>query len=231
MGERGRQRRTVTATTPAAFVRASTRLAPAPHVPEIRLHLADDAVGLWEKTEEEFGTSGLPPPFWAFPWAGGQALARHVLDHPELVRGRSVVDLASGSGLVAIAAAKAGAIAVSANDVDRFAGAAIPLNATANAVTVAVILEDILDGDGGDADVVLAGDVFYDKPMADRVLAFFMRAQARGARVLVGDPGRAHLPRKRFTAVATYDVPVIYALEGVDVKPTTIWQLAQCDTR
>jgi predicted nicotinamide N-methyase len=196
-------------------------------VPEILLHLADDAFDLWEKTEADLGQTGLPPPFWAFTWPGGQALARHVLDHPDLVTGRTVFDLASGSGLVAIAAAKAGAATVTANDIDRFAGAAITLNAEANGLTLAHILADTLDGDACGAEVVLAGDVFYDQPMAERVLPFLARAQARGADVLVGDPGRAHLPCTRFTALVTYDVPVARALEGVDVKRATVWRPAQ----
>jgi predicted nicotinamide N-methyase len=217
----------MSATTPVDFVRANTRLAAAPYVPNILLHLADNAFDLWEKTEADLGRTGLPPPFWAFTWPGGQALARHVLDHPDLVAGRTVFDLASGSGLVAIAAAKAGAAAVTANDVDQFAGAAITLNAKANGVTLALTLEDTLDGDACGAEVVLAGDVFYDKPMAERVLPFLARAQARGAHVLVGDPGRTHLPRARFTALVTYDVPVARALEGAEVKRATVWRPAQ----
>jgi len=213
-------------TEPAAFVRANTRLVAPPCVPEIRLHLADEAFGLWERTQEELGSKDLPPPFWAFAWAGGQALARHVLDHPRLVRGRTILDLASGSGLVAIAAAMAGAGAVTASDVDRLAVAAIALNAEANGVAVAVRLEDVLDGDGTGAEVVLAGDVFYERPMAERVLAFLARARARGADVLVGDPGRAHLPSPRLEALATYDVPVARPLEDSELKRTTVWRLA-----
>jgi predicted nicotinamide N-methyase len=208
----------------AAFIRLHARLAPAPFVPEIRLHQADEPIGLWELTEGEF-RSEQPPPFWAFAWAGGQALARHVLDHPDLVAGRQVLDLAAGSGLVAIAAAKAGAAAVRAVEIDPRAVAAIALNATENAAAVTADLGDILDGDAGDAEVVLAGDVFYSKAMADRVTRFLLRAARAGALVLVGDPGRAFLPRERFRAVATYDVPVPPALETVSVKHTTVWEM------
>ena len=211
---------------PADFVRAHTALGVPPYLPELRLHLASDAFTLWERTEEELGGGVVTaPPFWAFPWAGGQALARHLLDHPELVRGRTVLDLAAGSGLVAIAAAKCGAAGVTANEIDPYAGAAIALNAEANHVSVAVRLRDLLDGPA-DADVVLAGDVFYSREMAGRVLAFLERARACGTRVLVGDPGRAYLPRRQLSEVATYDVPVVRALEDAQVKRASVWRLS-----
>jgi predicted nicotinamide N-methyase len=208
----------------AAFIRLHARLAPAPFVPEVQLHQADEPIGLWELTEGEF-RSEQPPPFWAFAWAGGQALARHVLDHPELVAGRKVLDVAAGSGLVAIAAAKAGAATVRAVEVDARAVAAITLNATENEVAVTADLGDVLDGDTGGAEVVLAGDVFYSKVMADRMTRFLVRAARAGARVLVGDPGRAFLPRERFRPVATYDIPVPPALETVSVRHTTVWDM------
>ncbi|MEH0841971.1 50S ribosomal protein L11 methyltransferase [Micromonospora sp. CPCC 205711] len=209
----------------AAFVRLHARLAPVPFVPEVRLHQADEPIGLWELTEGEF-RSAQPPPFWAFAWAGGQSLARYVTDHPELVAGRRVLDLAAGSGLVAIAAAKAGAASVRAVEVDDRAVAAVALNADANGVRVDAELGDILDGDAGGADVVLAGDVFYSEAMAKRMLRFLLRAaRTEGARVLVGDPGRAFLPRERFRELAAYDVPVPEALESVRVKRTTVWEL------
>ena len=207
----------------APFVRSHTRLTAVPFVPEVRLHLADDAIELWERTEEEVGGQ-LPPPFWAFAWAGGQALARYLLDHADLVTGRTVFDLASGSGLVAIAAARAGAAAVTANEIDPLAIAAVEANAAANDATVTAVLGDLLGGDAGGADVVLAGDVFYSRPMTDRVLPFLERAATRGATVLVGDPGRAYLPRDRFAQVATYEVPVTRSLESVDIKTTTVWR-------
>ncbi|WP_204036241.1 class I SAM-dependent methyltransferase [Micromonospora qiuiae] len=208
----------------AAFVRLHARLAPVAFVPEVRLHQADEPIGLWELTEGQF-RSDQPPPFWAFAWAGGQALARYVTDHPQLVAGRRVLDLAAGSGLVAIAAARAGAAAVRAVEIDELAVAAVALNAEANGVRVDAELGDVLDGDAGDAEVVLAGDVFYSEAMAGRVLRFLLRAVRSGARVLVGDPGRAYLPRDRFDELAVYDVPVSEALESVRVKRTTVWQL------
>jgi predicted nicotinamide N-methyase len=211
----------------AAFVRAQTRLAPVPSVPEVRLRMAEDAIALWETTESERGEIGLPPPFWAFAWAGGVAVARYVLDHPELVAGRTVLDLAAGSGLVGIAAALRGASAVRAAEIDAYAVAAIGINAEANGVRVDAAFEDLLDGDGGPAEVVLAGDVFYERAMAARFLPFLERAQARGARVIVGDPGRAYLPRDRFTALAAYEVPVVADLEDTALKTTTVWELGR----
>jgi predicted nicotinamide N-methyase len=208
----------------AAFVRLHARLAPVAFVPEVRLHQADDAIGLWELTEGEF-RSAQPPPFWAFAWAGGQALARYVTDRPELVAGRRVLDLAAGSGLVAIAAARAGAAAVRAVEIDELAVAAVAVNAEANGVRVDAELGDILDGDAGGAEVVFAGDVFYSQAMTNRVLRFLLRAARAGAQVLVGDPGRAFLPRDRFDELAVYDVPVPETLESVRVKRTTVWQL------
>lgn len=210
--------------TSTAFVRTYARLAPVAHVPEIQLHQAEEPIGLWELTEGEF-RSEQPPPFWAFAWAGGQGLARYVLDHPETVAGRRVLDLASGSGLVAIAAARAGAAGVRAVDVDPVAVAAIGINAEANGVAVAALAADVLDGDVGDAQVVLVGDAFYSEAMANRMLRFLLRAARGGARVLVGDPDRAFLPRPRFRQLAEYDVPVPTALESVRVKHTTIWEL------
>ncbi|TDC72282.1 methyltransferase [Micromonospora sp. KC606] len=209
----------------AAFVRLHARLAPVAFVPEVRLYQADEPIGLWELTEGEF-RSAQPPPFWAFAWAGGQGLARHVTDHPELVAGRRVLDLAAGSGLVAIAAARAGAASVRAVEIDERAAAAVALNAEANGVRVDAELGDVLDSDAGDAEVVLAGDVFYSEAMAKRMLRFLLRAaRTGGARVLVGDPGRAFLPRERFRELAAYDVPVPEALESVRVKRTTVWEL------
>jgi predicted nicotinamide N-methyase len=208
----------------AAFVRAHTRLDATPLLPEVRLHLAGEAFGLWGRTEEAAGRNDLPPPFWAFAWAGGQALARHVLDHPGLVAGRRVLDLASGSGLLAIAAARAGAADVAVSEVDPFALAALALNAQANGVALAGVLGDVLEGDGEGADVLLAGDVFYERAMAERVLPCLERASARGALVLVGDPGRAYLPRHRFEAVATYQVSGTGPVEGSNVLEATVWR-------
>jgi len=205
------------------FILTHTRLSAPPHVPEVKLHLADEAFALWEKTEEELGQLGLPPPFWAFAWAGGQGVARYLLDHPEWVSGKKVLDLASGSGLVAVAAMKAGARSVLANDIDEFAMAAITLNAKANGCEVALRLGDVLSEDPKDFEVILAGDVFYQQQLAERVTHFMERAMGRGARVLVGDPGRAYLPKPRFVEVATYEVQVTRALEDAEVKKTTVW--------
>ena len=207
---------------PAAFIRAETRLHPVPHAPEILLHVADEATALWARTEEELGAVGLPPPFWAFAWAGGQALARYVLDRPETVRGRTVLDFASGSGLVAIAAARAGAGRVEASDIDAFAIAAIRLNAGANGVAVEPVAEDLIGSDRG-WDTVLAGDICYERDLAARVVAWLEGLARRGARVLVGDPGRSYLPRERLQALATYEVPVTRSLEDADIKRTSVW--------
>ena len=213
-----------TAPSVTAFIRANTRLMAPPLLPEIRLHLADEPIGLWERTEQESGCPELSAPFWAFPWAGGVALARYVLDHPDQVAGRSVIDVAAGSGLVAIAAAKAGAAAVTANEIDPLAVAAIALNAAANDVALSIAPGDLLDGDGGGADVVLAGDACYERLLARRISAFLARARSAGAWVLLGDPGRAYLPRGGFAAVATYAVPAWPGLEDAQIKPTTIWR-------
>jgi len=212
--------------TAADFVAAHTRPAVPPILPELRLWLADDPFDLWERTEEATGTVGLPPPFWGFAWAGGQALARYLLDHPDVVRGRRVLDVAAGCGVVAIAACRAGAADVTATEVDPFAAAAVERNAATNRVRVRALLADVLDGGADGAEVVLAGDVCYNRTMARRVLGFLRRAAAAGARVLIGDPGRAYLPRAGLRVLARYDVPVSRALEDRDVKPTTVWELA-----
>jgi predicted nicotinamide N-methyase len=217
------------------FVRAHLRLDPVPYVPELVLYQTEQAIGLWELTEGEY-RSEAPPPFWAFAWAGGQGLARYLLDHPADVAGRRVLDLASGSGLVAIAAARAGAASVRAVDIDQLGGCAIALNAQANAVEVGVTIEDVLDasvaeilGRASDATgptpLVVAGDVFYSKVMADRMLTFLRRAARDGCDVLVGDPGRAYFPGDYFTAVGTADVPVSRELESTDVRSVTVWRI------
>jgi predicted nicotinamide N-methyase len=189
------------------------------------MHLADEAHDLWKRTEEELAGIGLPPPFWAFAWAGGQGLARYLLDHPEIVSGKTVLDFASGSGLVAIAAAKAGAADVLAADIDPFCEAAIRLNAGANGVEADFTGEDRIGEDGG-WDVVLAGDVFYDRPFAERLMPWFTMLRERGAEILVGDPGRAYLPKAGLEKLAVYAVPVTRALEDAEVKRTTVWRVA-----
>ncbi|HET7018221.1 MAG TPA: 50S ribosomal protein L11 methyltransferase [Streptosporangiaceae bacterium] len=209
----------------AAFIRAHTTIGTVPAVPEIRLHLSEDAIGLWEQTETEAGESDRQPPFWGFAWAGGQALARYVLDHPQTVAGLRVIDLGSGSGLTAIAAALAGASAVLASELDPFAFAAIGLNAAVNGVSVD-ITGDLLDLPVGNVDVVLAGDIWYEKELAARALAYCQRAAAFGATVLVGDIGRKFLPRELMLELAAYDVPVIADLESTAMKKALVLALA-----
>jgi predicted nicotinamide N-methyase len=213
-----------------AFIRANTRFKPVPHVPEISLYVADESVPIWLKTEQELERIGLPPPYWAFAWAGGQALARYVLDHPHEVAGKRVLDLASGSGLVAFAAAKANAAPVIAADIDAFTEAAISLNADANDVYIEIVLQDLLDQPTQTSpryDVILLGDLFYERDTAIRALAFLDRHAAVGTRVLIGDPGRTYLPKQRLTQRAEYSVPVTRELEDLDIKRTTVWELTQ----
>ncbi len=210
-------------TDPERFIRANTSLMAPPHVPEIRLHLASEAHELWLKTEEELEEIGLPPPFWAFAWAGGQGLARYILDHPETVAGRTVLDFASGSGLVAIAASRAGASHVLAVDIDPWAGTAIRLNAVENGVALDFDGKDIV-GRAVDAQVILAGDVFYDRDFAASLVPWLRRLAGEGKAVLVGDPGRAYLPKDCLEKRATYQVPVTRALEDSEVKKTTVWR-------
>ena len=206
-------------------ITATTRLAAVPYVPEIRLQQAEDPFTVWEHLEREAGRGGLAPPFWAFPWAGGQALARYLLDHPAMVAGRRVLDVASGSGLVAIAAARAGARPVLAADVDEIAVRAISVNAAANGVRGTPVLADLLDGDGDGADVVLCADAFYELELAGRITAFLRRAHARGARVLVGDPGRAFLRTAGLRHLASYVIPVTIALEGMTAKQGAVFEM------
>ena len=207
-----------------ALIQAETRLLPVPHAPELRLHLADEAIDLWQKTEDELAAIGLPPPFWAFAWAGGQALARYVLDTPQMVAGKQVLDFASGSGLCAIAAMKAGAASCLAVDIDPFALEAIGLNAAANGVEIAALQADLIGTDAG-WDVVFAGDVFYEHDMASRVFGWLDGLRQRGALVLIGDPGRSYLPKARLRTVATYQVPVTRALEDAEIKTSSVWQI------
>lgn len=211
---------------PAIFIIANTLLLPVPLVPEIRLHLADEAVPLWTRTEDEINEIGLPPPFWAFAWAGGQALARYVLDHSDIVAGRTVIDLASGSGIVAIAAAKAGAARVIAYDIDGFARMAIELNARKNDVTIEVCGDDLLAGTAAPvAQTILAGDIFYEGDTAKRAFDFLRAKASQGAMVLIGDPGRSFLPKDKLREIAGYNVPVSRELEDADIKQTAVWGL------
>ncbi len=207
-----------------AFIQANTRLQRPPHAPELQLHLADEITPIWRLTEEALGELGLPPPFWAFAWAGGQALARYVLDHRDIVAGKRVLDFASGSGLVAIAAMKAGAAEVAACDIDAFAVAAITLNAEANEVVVPPIQADLVGQDGG-WDAVLAGDICYERDLAAQVTEWLMSLNQRGATVLIGDPGRSYLPRQGLTKLAEYQVATTREIEDMEVKKTAVWAL------
>jgi predicted nicotinamide N-methyase len=206
------------------FIAQNTTVMTPPLVPEIKLHLAHEAVPLWQKTEEELGEMGLPPPFWAFAWAGGQALARYTVDHPELVRARKVLDLATGSGLVAIAAALCGGDVIAA-DIDAFAAAAAAMNAKLNDVKIDIRCEDPLVQTPQLFEVVLVGDLFYEKTLAERCLAWLRLAQARGANILIGDPGRSYLPKDQLVRLAEYNVPVTRDLEDAEIKRTAVWQL------
>jgi predicted nicotinamide N-methyase len=215
---------------PDAFIRANTIPTHPPLVPELTLHLATDAVALWEMTETELESAGLPPPFWAFAWAGGQALARFIIDTPETVGGRRVLDLAAGGGIAGLAALWASAAHVTANEIDAHAATAIALNAEINglAAGLEIIKRDMLDepvlaNDGGPLwDVVLAGDVCYERPMAERMLAWLTRHANAGALVLIGDPGRAYLPTIGLQEVARYPVPTPLELEDREIKDTAV---------
>ena len=210
---------------PAAFVRANTVIASPPLVPEIRLHLATEITSIWQATEIDLACSAVPPPFWAFAWAGGQALARYLLDHPEQVAGRCVLDFGAGSGLVAIAAAKAGAARVIAAEIDHFATAAIAANTALNEVAVGVTIGDPIGAAGGDWEVVTAGDVCYEQPMAGRVTAWLRELAGRASLVLLGDPGRAYLPSTGLLEQARYLVPTSRELEGCDTRDGVVWQV------
>jgi predicted nicotinamide N-methyase len=205
------------------FVLANTRLIAPPLTPEIRLRLADEAAPIWKKTEQELGAMGLPPPFWAFAWAGGQALARYALDHTVLVKGKRVLDFASGSGLIAIAAAKAGAAEITASDVDAFAIAAIEANAALNDVAIRPRLEDLIGADEG-WEIVLTGDIAYEKDFADGAMDWLASLARRGATVLIGDPRRSYLPLDRLDCVIEYSVPVTRELEDSEIKRTGVFR-------
>lgn len=207
------------------FISANTRVLAPPLVPEILLHLAEESLPIWQKTEEELGEINVPPPYWAFAWAGGQALARYMLDNPTLLAGKNVLDLGSGSGLTAIAAMKAGAMSVLASDIDRMALAAIRLNAALNGVEVATTADDLLAQPPQAFDVVLVGDLFYERGLAELVLRYIQAAVAWGALVLIGDPQRNYFPKGRFMSAAEYRVPVTRELEDAEIKRTCVWRL------
>jgi predicted nicotinamide N-methyase len=208
------------------FIVANTRLQRPPHTPEIQLHLADEITPIWKLTEEALEKIGLPPPFWAFAWAGGQALARYLIDNPETVAGRRVVDFAAGSGLVGIGAMMAGAGDVLCADIDAYCEAAVALNTQANGVVCAFTDADLLDAPAPAwADLILAGDICYEKPLAERVLAWLAAARAAGATVLIGDPGRSYFPRSGLIKLAEYQVPTTRELEDMAIKRTCIWAM------
>jgi len=196
-----------------ALVARYTRLRPVQGAADIRLHLADDAAPVWRATEAATGVPGGPIPFWAFAWAGGLAIARYLHDHPEEVRGKHVLDLATGSGLCAIVAMREGAATSIAVDIDPFAEAAVAMNARANGVRVGFIGRDLLDDGPPDAEVLIAGDIWYEGPLAERVLPWLRRAADNGTRVLVGDPGRRYLPLGDLVELAAYDVFTTTQLE------------------
>jgi len=210
---------------PADFIRRNTAITAPPLVPEIRLHLATEITPIWQATEESLARSALPPPFWAFAWAGGQALARYLLDHPDQVAGRTVLDFGAGSGLVAIAAAKAGAAFVLAAEIDHFAAAAIAANAALNEVAITVTTADVLDCADPGREVVAAGDVCYERPMAERVATWLRVLAARGSLVLLGDPGRAYLPSHGLHERARYLVPTSRELEDRESRDGVVWEV------
>ena len=212
---------------PDAFVRDNSQLLAPPLVPEIKLHLASEVIPLWRKTEEELAQIGVPPPYWAFAWAGGQALARYVLDHPEIATGKRVLDFGAGSGLVGIAAAKAGALRVIAADIDPFAIAAITRNAAANRVTIETVIDDVIGSDGP-FDLILVGDMCYERPLAERLMAWLTRARAD---ILLGDPGRSYFPKIGLTQLAAYCVPTTRELEDREIRETGVWRLNRTDHR
>jgi predicted nicotinamide N-methyase len=210
---------------PDHFVRSNTAIVSVPSVPEIRLRLATEVMPIWQASEDSLARNGVPPPFWAFAWPGGRALARYVLDHSDTVAGRAVLDFGSGSGLVAIAAAKAGARSVLAAEIDTLAAAAIATNAALNGVVISVAAADLLDTIDLRWDVVTAGDVCYEQPMADRAMRWLRMLAARGALVLLGDPGRAYLPQEGLVERARYVVPTSRELEDRDNRETVVWEV------
>jgi len=215
----------MTASGHADFIRAHTKPLPVPSLPGLTLYQASEVTPLWEMTEAELSRHELAPPFWAFPWAGGQALALYLRDHPQIVRGRRVFDLACGSGLVGIMAARLGARDVIANDIDPFAEAAVALNAGLNAVRIGFDASDRLSGPPPDADVLVAGDICYERAMTEAMLTFLRRAHDTGIEVYVGDPHRTYFPADGFERLATYDIETDTQIEDRALKPASVWRL------
>ena len=208
---------------PESFITANAALTPPPLVPEIQLYLATEVVPLWRATEEELEKMGVPPPYWAFAWAGGQALARYLLDHPETVAGKRVLDIGSGSGLVGIAARKAGASSVLAADIDAFSCTAIRLNAAANGCEITITQDDLIGRDG-DWEIILVGDLFYERPLAERLLAWL---KPLGRPALLGDPGRNYFPKSGVERLALYNVQTSRDLEDREIRETGVYRLKQ----
>ncbi len=208
---------------PAGFIATHTAIGRAPLVPEIALHLATEITPIWQASEAWLEREGVEPPFWAFAWPGGQALARHVLDHPELVRGRRVLDFAAGGGIAAIACALAGAQAVAAAEIDPLAAAAIGLNAVHNSVSIAVLAEDLVGSEPA-VDLILCGDVCYEAPMTRHILPW-LRVLAATTEVWVADPGRAYLPKDGLVPIGRFDVPTSLELEDRVLRPTVLYRL------
>jgi len=206
---------------PEDFIHTNATLLPPPLVPEISLYLATEVVPLWRKTEEELAEIGVPPPYWAFAWAGGQALARYVLDNPALVAGKSVLDIGSGSGLVGLAAKKAGAAQVLAADIDAFACAAIRLNAQVNHLDISVTQDDLI-GRAATWEVILVGDLFYERMLAERLLAWL---RPMTVTALLGDPGRSYFPRDGVEKLASYTVQTSRDLEDREIRETGVYRL------
>lgn len=206
------------------FIVANTKLMSPPLVPEIVLHLAEESMPIWQKSEDELGEMNVPPPYWAFAWAGGQALARYLLDHPDICQNKRVLDLGAGSGMTAIAACRTGARDVLAADIDELALAACRHNALANHVEFLTTHDDLLTRPFDNFEVLLVGDLFYERTLADRVIATLDAAKTVGAVVLIGDPQRSYFPRDRFTRLADYQVPVTRDLEDSEIKRTTVWR-------
>jgi predicted nicotinamide N-methyase len=209
----------------AAFIRANTVIAAPPLVPEIRLHLASEITPLWQATEALLEREQLPPPYWAFAWAGGQALARHVLDHPALVRGKRVLDIGAGSGLLALAAAQAGAALAVAAEIDPFAAAAIALNAGLNGLQVTVQTDDLIGRADAPWQVVLVGDMCYERPLAERLTQWLRGLARAGVEVLLGDPGRNYLPQDGLSELARYQVPTPLDLEDSVMREGVVWRV------
>jgi len=209
----------------ASFIRANTRPLPVPSLPSIRLYQADEVTPLWLMTEQDMDAQRLAPPFWAFAWSGGQALARYVLEHPEIVKGRRVLDIACGSGLVGIAARLAGAQSVLCNDIDPYAEAAVALNAQLNSAELAFSGENLLASPVPDVDIILAGDICYEKPMTDAMLTYFRRAAPHKIEVYIGDPHRTYFPKTGLTRLADYDILTNADIEEAAVKPASVWKL------